>query len=116
MFKLVEGRRRYFIFSGILIGLGILAMLFSLVRTGSPFRLGVDFRSGTRFEVQFTEPAEENEIRSVFSQFGINNPSVIALIGEGLENAWQIRAEFTTPETAKRIRNSPRLMRQSLRS
>lgn len=106
MFKLVEGRRRYFIFSGILIGLGIAAMIFSLVQTGSPFRLGVDFRSGTRFEVQFTEPVEENQIRDVFAQFDISNPSVIALAGEGLENAWQIRSEFTAPETAQAIEDA----------
>lgn len=103
MFNLVEKRRTYFIFSGTLILLGIAAMIFSLIETGSLFRLGVDFRSGTRFEVQFTELVQENDIRAVFNDFGINNPSVIALIGEGLENSWQIRSEFVSPETAQAI-------------
>lgn len=103
IFQLVENRRRYFIFSGIVIGLGILAMLYSLITTGAVFPLGVDFRSGTRFEVQFTATVTENDIRDVFNQFGVNNPSVIALRGEGLANAWQIRAEFVTAETAQAI-------------
>jgi preprotein translocase subunit SecF len=103
IFQLVENRRRYFIFSGIVISLGILAMLYSLITTGAVFPLGVDFRSGTRFEVQFTATVTENGIRDVFNQFGVNNPSVIALRGEGLANAWQIRTEFVTAETAQAI-------------
>lgn len=103
MYNLVEGRRRYFLFSAILIGLGIAAMIYSWVTTGAPFPLGVDFRSGTRFEVQFTEPVSENQVREVFADFDINNPDVIALRGEGLENAWQIRTEFVTAEEAQAI-------------
>ncbi|MEZ4516802.1 MAG: protein translocase subunit SecF [Chloroflexota bacterium] len=97
VFHIIENRRYYFIFSGILITLGIIAMLVSYFLTGAPFRMGVDFRSGTRFEIQFTEPVTENEIRDVFAQFGIANPSIIALRGEGLENAWQIRGEYVEP-------------------
>ena len=97
-FNLAEGRKRYFLLSGIVIGLGIAVMIFSWVTTGAPFQLGVDFRSGTRFEVQFTEPVTETDIRGVFAEFDINNPAVIALRGEGLENAWQIRTEFVSSE------------------
>ena len=103
MFQLVENRRKYFIFSGFIIFLGVAAMIYSIIVTGSPFRLGVDFRSGSRFEVQFTEPAAENEIRAVFNDFGSNNPSIIALRGEGLENGWQIRSDFVSPEKAQEI-------------
>ena len=103
VYHIIENRRRYFIFSGIMIGLGLIAMIISLAVTGSPFRIGVDFRSGTRFEVQFEEAVAENDIRDVFAQFGLTSPSVIALRGEGLENAWQIRGEFVSPETAQSI-------------
>ncbi len=102
-FSLVEGRKRYFILSGIFIGLGILAMIYSQVTTGSPFQLGVDFRSGTRFEVQFESPVTEEQVRDVFSEFGRNNPDVIALRGEGLVNAWQVRTEFVLPEEQSAI-------------
>jgi len=73
------------------------------VTTGSIFQLGVDFRSGTRYEVQFTDPVTEDQIREVFTDAGVNNPSVIALRGEDLQNAWQIRAEFATPEESQAI-------------
>lgn len=85
------------------IGLGLAAMIYSWVSTGSPFLLGVDFKSGTRFEIQFTEPVSENQIEDLFSQFGIENAAVIALRGESLKNAWQIRTKFVTPEEAHAI-------------
>lgn len=103
MFELVQRRRVYFVFSGVLIALGIAAMVYSLVTTGAPFPLGVDFRSGTRFELQFVEPVTEDELREVFAGFGISNPAVIALRGEDLQNAWQIRTEFVTPEESQAI-------------
>lgn len=103
IFHIIDNRRYYFIFSAIMISLGILAMVISFVATGSPFRVGVDFRSGTRFELQFTEPVTENEIRDVFGQFGITSPSIIALRGEGLTNAWQIRSEFVEPSVGLAI-------------
>ncbi|MDT8305576.1 MAG: protein translocase subunit SecF [Anaerolineae bacterium] len=103
MFRLVERRRYYFIFSAIIISLGIVAMIISTVRTGRPFQIGVDFQSGTRYEVQFTEPVTESELRDLFIRFGSNNPSVTSLQGEGLENAWQIRTEFVPLETSRAV-------------
>lgn len=103
MFQLVQRRRIYFILSAIVIGLGLVAMIVSYVRIGTPFRIGVDFQSGTRFEVQFLEPVTEDGIREVFNEFGIVNPAVTSLQGESLENAWQIRTEFMSPEEADAI-------------
>jgi preprotein translocase SecF subunit len=103
MFNMVQRRRVYFTISGLVISVGIVAMIISLITTGDPFRLGVDFRSGTRFEIQFLEPAQENEIRAVFTSFGISNPAVISIGGDGLQNAWQIRTEFVTPDRAQEI-------------
>jgi preprotein translocase SecF subunit len=106
LFAIVEHRRKYYIFSSILIGLGIIAMIYAYVTTGSVFRIGVDFRSGTRFEVQFTEPVDEEDLRDVFNDAGISNPSIIAIRGEDFQNAWQIRSEFVSPEEAQAIVDS----------
>lgn len=103
MFRIVENRRRYFIISLAIIGAGLLAMVYSLITTGAPFQLGVDFRSGTRFELQFAEPVTEEQIRAVFADFDIDNPAIIAIQGENLENAWQIRSEFVLPERSQVI-------------
>ena len=106
LFSLVERRRTYFIFSGTLIGLGILAMIYSFITTGAFFPLGVDFRGGARFEIQFTEPVTETAVEEVFIEAGIANPSIIALRGENLQNAWQIRTETVSPEQAQAIENA----------
>lgn len=106
LYTIVENRRKYYIFSAVLISLGILAMIYALATTGSIFRIGVDFRSGTRFEVQFTEEVSELGIREVFNDAGISNPSIIAIRGDGLQNAWQVRSEFVSPETAQTIVDS----------
>jgi len=106
MFNFVQRRRLYFTFSAIVLSIGVLAMIFSTIRTGSPFVIGVDFQSGTRFEVQFTEAVDENQIREVFNDFDVANPSVTSLAGEGLENAWQIRAEALTPEETNAIQDA----------
>ncbi|KAA3659078.1 MAG: protein translocase subunit SecF [Chloroflexi bacterium] len=105
MFNLVQKRRSYFILSAFVITLGIAAMVYSFLTTGAPFLLGVDFRGGTRFELQFTEPVNEDDIRAVFNEFDVTNPSVISIQGEGLQNAWQIRAESMQPEKAQAIEN-----------
>lgn len=106
MFHFIQRRNVYFGISATLIAISLIAMLISTVITGLPFGVGVDFRSGTRFEVQFTEPVTEREIRGVFTEFDIPNPNVINLVGEGLTNAWQIRTEFVTPEIAQAIEDA----------
>jgi preprotein translocase SecF subunit len=103
MFTLVQRRRAYFILSAFIIGLGIATMVYSWTTTGAPFPLAVDFRSGTRFEVQFTEPVTEDAIRRIFADFGFRNPDVIALRGEELQNAWQIRTDFVSTEEAQAV-------------
>lgn len=102
----VQKRKKYYIFSSVLIGLGLLAVIFSLITTGAPLRLGVDFLGGTRYEVQLSEPVAEDEIRDVFAQFDMTNPSITALQGQGLQNAWQIRAPFASAEEIQAIGNA----------
>jgi preprotein translocase SecF subunit len=103
MFNLVERRRAYFLLSATIILLGILAMIYSWSSTGAPFLLGVDFQSGTRFEFQFEQEVGEERIEALFAELDVGNVAVIALRGDGLENAWQIRTKFVSPEEAQEI-------------
>jgi len=103
MFHFVQRRRLYFALSALVIGIGLVAMAVSTVRTGAPFQVGVDFQSGTRFEFQFQEPVTEDEIRAVFNDFGIANPTVTTLQGSELENAWQVRTEKLSPDEVDAI-------------
>jgi preprotein translocase SecF subunit len=106
MVNIVQRRRNYFLLSGLIIGLGFLAMIASTIQTGAPLRLGVDFRSGTRFEVHFLGPTTEAEIREVVRAEGILQPSITAIRSEGMADAWQIRTEYLTSEEARRVQEA----------
>jgi preprotein translocase SecF subunit len=101
MYQFVQRRRFYFTFSAILIGVGIAAMIYTLTTTGSLFRLGVDFRGGTRFEISFEENVDENSVRRVFESNGLVNPDITSL-GE-TATTWQVRTEFVSPEQSQAV-------------
>jgi preprotein translocase SecF subunit len=105
MFNLVQKRRWYFLISGVIILIGVLTMTYSVVtlETRTPFPLSVDFRSGTRFVLRFEGAISEGQIRRVFADYGVTNPSVTRL-GEVGENTWQIRSEFITSSDAQAIK------------
>ena len=105
MFNLVQKRRWYFLISGVAILIGVLTMTYSVVtlETRTPFPLSVDFRSGTRFVLRFEGPISEGQIRRVFADHGVTNPSVTRL-GEVGENTWQIRSEFISSSDVQTIK------------
>ncbi|MDX1613981.1 MAG: protein translocase subunit SecF [Candidatus Promineifilaceae bacterium] len=103
MFQLVQKRKLYFLVSSIIILLGLTAMVTSLFQIGLPFRLGVDFRSGTRLEVAFEEQARENEIRSVFVDAGFSSPDITSLGDPEAMTTWQVRTEFIQPDQAEAL-------------
>lgn len=102
----VQKRRYFFIFSSIIFLLGLAAMFYAYISTGSFLRLSVDFLGGTRFEVQFTEPVTETAVRDVFNDYGLSNPSITAIRGQELQNAWQIRSAFVSAEEAQAIESA----------
>ena len=78
-------------------------MVVSFVITGAPFQLGVDFLSGTRFEIALLEPASEGDIREVFAEYGLGNPRVTSLGDPENQDTWQIRTDFVDPDLAQEI-------------
>lgn len=82
MFSLVQKRRYYFMFSAVILGLGIAVMLFSTIQTGSPFRLSIDFQGGSIYEFQFLEDgATESNIRTTFAENGLDSVVIQRLGG-----------------------------------
>ena len=57
-------RRRAYVVSGLVIGLGIAAMVYNAVTTGSWLNYGVDFTGGTLVQVEFTRPTTVEQIRA----------------------------------------------------
>lgn len=66
MLHLVRHRYLYFALSALIIIPGLVAMVVSMVRFGSPLRLSIDFTSGSFFEVQFEQPVQAEAVRQVF--------------------------------------------------
>lgn len=103
MYTLIEKRRWYFVISALIIVPGILIMLYSLVTTGSLFRLSNDFVGGSIYEIRFSGGGvSETDIRRVFSTNGDDDTS-IQRVGAAEENRWSIRASFHDEATTNRI-------------
>ncbi len=105
MFDIVGRRRWFFLLSGILILAGVACMAYSVVTldTHTPFRLSVDFQSGTRFVLHFEGPIRESEIREVFSRLDVVSASVTRL-GQPQDNTWQIRSEFMPADRSQAVK------------
>ena len=73
MFNLVERRRWYFTFSGLLIAIGLATLIYSTITTGSPVQLSIDFTGGTLLSLQFEEPADEQGIRDLLANYGLDD-------------------------------------------
>jgi preprotein translocase SecF subunit len=102
MFKIVQKRRWYFIGSGLVILLGIVAMIFSLIRFGTPVRLSIDFTGGSLFVFNFEAPADEAAIRQVLADQGLEE-AIVQRLGATDEYTWQVRTKEATPDQVQQI-------------
>jgi preprotein translocase SecF subunit len=94
MYSIVQKRRWYYIFSLAIIIPGLILVVYTLLTTGSAFRLGIDFEGGSIYELTFTQAgATEANIRAVFAQFGDEN-TVIQSLGAPEQYRWSVRASF----------------------
>ena len=97
MFNIVEKRRWYFIFSAILITLSIGAMGVSTGQFGQPMRLGIDFTGGSIFVLKFEQSVGEDNIRTVFVDYGLES-AVVQPLGAPEEHTWQVRTREVTAD------------------
>lgn len=83
MFDLVQKRRWYYTISAVLLGLGIVAMVFSTVVSGAPLRLGIDFTSGSMLELEFDQAPTAEQVRAAVLDHGLPEAAVQAVGGGG---------------------------------
>ena len=107
IFNIIRNRKVYFLLSLLFIVPGLLAMVYNVITlpTHTPWRLSVDFRAGSRFELKFNGPATEDKIRQVFQQYGASNPAVTRL-GAEADNTWQVRTDFFGGDVSNKIRTT----------
>jgi len=102
MFNIVQKRRWYFIFSGVLIALSLTAMAVSYARFGQPLRIGIDFTGGSIFVLEFEDAVTEDQIREVFSDFELEG-AIVQPLGSPDEHRWQVRTREVTAEEVGEI-------------
>ncbi|HVU10170.1 MAG TPA: protein translocase subunit SecF [Phototrophicaceae bacterium] len=103
MFSMVQKRRWFYIFSSCIIVPGIVIMIFSLITTGTLFRLSNDFIGGSQYELKFTAAgATEDNIRDVFTSNG-NTDLSIQQVGDPSNYEWTVRANFQDQKTQDAI-------------
>lgn len=73
MYNFVERRPLWFTISLIAIIPGILLMLVSLVTSGAPLPLSIDYTGGTLWEMRFDNPVDPTTVRELFVEAGFSD-------------------------------------------
>ncbi|MCB0001582.1 MAG: protein translocase subunit SecF [Anaerolineae bacterium] len=101
MYNIVQNRRYYYIGSAIIIGISLLLIGYSMVTTGQPFRLSIDFTGGVYWEFKLGDAAAPTDVRDVFVAFDLSDTSVTTVGAEG--NEYQARLKAVDPDTKTAI-------------
>jgi len=81
--------------SYVVIGLGIAMMIYNLVKTGEPLRLGLSFTGGTDVTVKFTKPVTQEALSAALTGIKITDAQVNTLSkpGEPPNERWTIETQ-----------------------
>jgi preprotein translocase SecF subunit len=90
MFQLVEKRRWYFLLSTIVIVPGLIAMIYSTVTYGRPFKVAIDFTGGTLWVLQFPKAVLPADLRAIFAEEGFPDAQVTTV---GNAQTLQVRSK-----------------------
>jgi len=95
------GKRKFsFVFSGILLSLGVLAFVSIILGKAN---LGIDFTGGAEIIGSFEQPVSIDELRDALSEVGYGKAKIQSITGEGFINSFMIRVQGSiqnaVPET-----------------
>ena len=82
MIDFVGKKRWFFLISGILVVIAIVALVISQIQVKSPLRLGTDFTGGTSMILQFSPAVEQSQLREEMAKLGYDK-ATIQNAGEG---------------------------------
>ena len=80
-FQFIQARRKAYVFSAIVLGVGLIAMIGNIVSLGSWQNYGVDFTGGTLIEVSFEQPTDDAALRAALGE----TPATITRFGSDSE-------------------------------
>ncbi len=95
MFNIVQHRRWYYTFSSVIILIGVVAMIYSVIAIGTPFRLSIDFTGGSLWELRFSKAIAPAEVIGLFNEKGIADVNINTI---GDEKTLNIRSEEISPD------------------
>jgi preprotein translocase SecF subunit len=81
--------------SYVVIGLGIAMMIYNVVKTGEPLRLGLSFTGGTDVTVKFTKPVTQGAVAAALTGIKVTDAQVNTLSkpGEPANERWTIETQ-----------------------
>jgi preprotein translocase subunit SecF len=82
LFNIVEKRGWFYLLSGLIIIPGLIAMIYSMVIFGAPMRLGIDFTSGTFWELRFANPVLPADVHAAIATADVGE-GVVQSVGDG---------------------------------
>lgn len=103
MYNIVQNRRYFYLGSAIIITISLLLIGYSLVTTGQPFRLSIDFTGGVYWEFKLGQAAAPTDVRDLFQEFGLSDTSVTTIGSDS--NEYQARLKAVDPDTKAAIEN-----------
>lgn len=104
MFNIVEKRRWLFLISAVFIVPGLVAMAYSLVTTGAPFRLSIDFLGGSIYDLRFTaDGVTEDGLREIFARYDDSNVTIQQVVDAQGNERWSVRGQFLEQAEAESL-------------
>jgi preprotein translocase SecF subunit len=81
--------------SYVVIGLGIAMMIYNVVKTGEPLRLGLSFTGGTDVTVKFTKPVTQEALAAALNGIKVTDGQINTLSkpGEPANERWTIETQ-----------------------
>lgn len=110
---IVGKRKAYYLFSSVLIGLGLLAMVVSTFQFGTPLKLSIDFTSGSLMELRFNEAQPQPAaVRQIFTNFTHNgetfNDTTVTTAEQLGEQTILIRSKYLDDEAKAAVQDQIR--------
>ena len=88
-YRFIEKRKAAYVVSGVVLALGIAAMIFNVATLGSWLRYGVDFEGGSLVQIRFEEEITAGDIRAAVTGSGAIE---VTRFGSETGHEFQIRA------------------------
>lgn len=105
--KIVERRGTWFALSSLAILPGIIYMIWSLVTTGQPLPLSIDYTGGTLWEMRFEQAVQPATVRQVFADSDFPDAVVF-----NVEDDRTVQIKFKNIETAQKEALAAQLQEQ----